>query len=687
MRTPPKLVRAAVLLLLTSVASPPVADGQDAAVPERQRMYLRYMELRSQVHLASVRPRWLPNGSSFWYTEKTGDVISAYKVDASTNLRTALPTVPPEPSTVGPIVREGEVASPDGKWIASVHDHNVWLRSASTNGSIQRTLDGAVDFAWSLANAKWSADSRLLALMKIDDRQLPKSPIVRWGAPTDSVEWIRYAKAGDPMPRVGLFVLDPESKRQVRIDTGADQEQNVHLLGWRIDRSEVLFLTADRTGRKLKLLAGNVATGRSRLVLTETAATFVVGSPLESFEARAFFTPLADDRFLWLSERDGWNHLYLYDLRGRLIRRITHGTYPVLRVIAVDERSGWVYFTAHDDSARPYDTHLNRVNLRGGGLRRLTEASGHHEIDFSPSKQFFLDTHSTVARPPTVEWRTAQGKLLRTLALSETSGLSELRWRPPEEFVVKAVDGATDLYGVLYKPYDFDPRKQYPIIDVIYAGPQFSEVPHQFLHPHGVDFHAEHAQALAQLGFIAFVVDGRGTPKRGKVFQDLTYRQLGRFEIPDHVAALKQLAETRPYIDLKRVGVFGHSFGGYFAIRALLLAPDIYHVGIASGSAPDLDLGGMEPYMDLPSENPDGYQYASNVRLAANLKGKLLLIHGTSDMSDLFSGATRMVAALISAGKPYDLLLLPGEDHHYSDAARPYVREAIRRYFEQHLRP
>ena len=362
----------------------------------------------------------------------------------------------------------------------------------------------------------------------------------------------------------------------------------------------------------------------------------------------------------------------------------------------MDEKRGWIYFTAHGERQRPfdraqgkpYDIHLYRVNLKGKSFSQLTEATGQHAIHFAPSKEFFLDTHSTTARPPRVELRRADGTLLQTLAKENIDALKELKWSPPEEFVIKAADGKTDLYGVLYKPYDFNPQKKYPVIEVIYAGPQYYEVPHAFTHPHGFDFHAEHGQALAQLGFIAFVVDGRGTPGRGKEFQDVAYGNIGRHEIPDHVAALKQLAEKRPYMDLSRVGIFGKSLGGYLSLRALLLAPDVYHVGIAIAPVADLYVGHwIEAYMDLPEKNKEAYEYASNLRLAENLKGKLLLIHGTSDGNGPFSQTMKMVEALIRAGKPYDLLVLPEETHYFTDAATKYIQEAIRRYFQEHLKP
>jgi dipeptidyl aminopeptidase/acylaminoacyl peptidase len=349
----------------------------------------------------------------------------------------------------------------------------------------------------------------------------------------------------------------------------------------------------------------------------------------------------------------------------------------------VDEEAGWIYFYAQAEK-HPYDFHLYRVNLDGKGFTRLTEAPGQHEIQFAPSNAFFLDTHSSVDRTPVVELRRADGTLLQVLSKADTDALVELKWSPPEEFVVKAADGKTDLYGILYKPYDFDPNKKYPVIEHIYISPSVSVMPTTFTS----NWWGVPAQAMAQLGFITFIVDGRGTPDRCKVFQDVVYGNIGRHEIPDHVTTLKQLGEARPYMDLNRVGVWGGSWGGYAAIRAMLQAPDVYHVGVAWN--PDMERYDHPldvRYMGLPEKNKEGYDYGSNIRLAGDLKGKLLLIQSTADPHGTFAWTMKLVDALIQAGKPYDLIALPGQGHVPSGTSYTYMQEAIRRYFQEHLKP
>ncbi len=582
-----------------------------------------------------------------------------------------------------------EVLSPDRRWFAGVKDHNLYLRSTSDGRSVQLTTDGIKDYEWSLEGAKWSPDSLRLLVRKVDSRKVPKIPIVQYLKPRAEVEWVPYAMAGGPIEEYELFIVDVLSKRQIRLATG-DEPIDYFFInpGWRPEGSELLFQKMYRGYKKLELMAASPQTGATRVVLTETQKTFLIG--LERFAQQRLLSLLQDGkRFIWISDRDGWRHLYLYDLNGKLIRRLTEGAFPVVRVVGVDEKAGWIYFAAHGNQQRPYDTHLYRVNMEGKEFTRLTEASGQHDIQLAPSKQFFLDTHSSVDRPPITELRQADGTLLQIVSKANIDALKELKWNPPEEFVVKAADGKTDLYGVLFKPYDFDPNKKYPVIEVIFAGPQSSVVPKTFTFDvsRGEPIYVQ-APALAQLGFIVFVVDGRGTPERGKAFQDATYGNIGRLEIPDHVAALKQLAEKRSYMDLSRAGILGHSFGGYFTIRAMLLASDVYHVGIASAPVGELHVhwAGTEAYMDLPQNNKAGYEYASNLRLAGNLKGKLLLIHGTSDDAALFSDTIKMVEALIRAGKPYDLIVLP-EKGHASSRLSVYWRESVRRYFQEHLKP
>ncbi len=704
-----------VLLVTCIVVSTSLARAGEPTPSEREAMYYRYLEFPSYVKGGSIEPHWMADGSSFWYAEGAPDKTVIWNVDPNANtktalfdtahLRQALTTVlghePPHKGlpfeaftfvdkgdqtvrfTVegnqfvlrlgtytisrAPALSEeekkrlvpqaGEVPSPDRRWLAGIKDHNIWLHSDYEDRSVPLTTDGIKDYEWSVAgwgdHGWWSPDSLMLAAKKVDSRKVVKMPIVHWLKPTEEVTWDYYPIAGGTVAQIELFVVDVLSKKQVRVGAGLWPNEEIYILGWPPDSSELLFVRSDREYKKIELVAANPTTGATRVVLSEMRKTFILGWDFSRTSLMTFLEH--GKKFIWMSERNGWNHLYLFDINGNLIRQLTEGNFPVVEIISVDERIGWIYFTAHNDKSRPYDTHWYRVSLEGKGLARLTQAPGQHEIQIAPSKEFFLDTHSSPDRPPIVELRRADGTLLQTLSRANIEGLEELRWKPPEEFVVKAADRKTALYGVLYKPFDFDPDKKYPIIQVVYGEARIAQAARRGFIP---ILHDQWAHELAQLGFITFFVDPRGTAHRGKDFQDVFYGNIGSPDkIADYVFTLEQLAAKRPYMDLGRVGIMGHSSGGYNTLRAMMLAPDIYDVGVASAGVSDGSIVPWEYYMGLPKNNKEGYELASNLRLANNLEGKLLLIVGTNDV--LFLRTIKMVDALIRANKHFDLVLLP----------------------------
>jgi dipeptidyl aminopeptidase/acylaminoacyl peptidase len=575
-----------------------------------------------------------------------------------------------------------EVASPDRRWLATERDGNLWLRSTADGRAQPLTADAIEDFGWSVAGASWSPDGLRLAALKADARGVAKVPVLHWLKPTEEVWWLPFPKVGGAMIRSEVHIVDVSSRRDVRADLGDETDHYLSLIGWTPDNAELLLYRMARDMKRLDVIAVEPATGKARTVLTETQPTFIKNIASNP-GWRDLFTLLEDGkRFVWISERDGWDHLYLYSLDGTLIRRLTSGSWPVLRVVATDPKNGWVYFTGHAER-RLYDTHVYRVGLDGQGFKRLTEGTGTHAATFSPSKRFFVDVHSNVDRPPATELRTADGTLIRTLATADPGGLREVGWRPPEEFVAKAADGKTDLHGVLIKPFDFDPARKYPVVEYIYGGPQTVNTPHAF----GQGFVKE--QAIAQLGFVVLVVDARGTTERGKAFQDVVYGRFGQQEIPDHRAVLKQLGAARPYLDLTRVGILGGSWGGYMTIRALLTAPESYHVGIATfpvGDLYDHAAAAIEAYMGLLHTNRAGYDSASSLRLAANLQGRLMLIGGTSDVNATFSATMKLVEAFTRADRPYDLRVFL-EQNHTLTGFEDYWQETVREYLVKHLKP
>ncbi|HJT79167.1 MAG TPA: DPP IV N-terminal domain-containing protein [Gemmataceae bacterium] len=716
-------------------------------------MYERYLKAGEAVKWNPVRPHWLADGNRFWYAAGAPEHTTIYLVDPKAGTRQAmfdvakvrkalavalgrepahaglpfarftfaagetkvrftaegkhweldraegtLTEVPaPAGGEAGP--RDGEVASPDGRLFVREKDHNVYLRKAGEERARPLTDDGTPDDGWIVRGfdrspwrARWSPDGSRLATFRVDQRRVPKDPIVHFLKAIPEVTYSHRSPPGEPIPHSTVYVFHAATGKRVRIDTRPDEDRYVNDLHWLADGSGLLLLRGDREQKRIDVLAADLETGATRVILTESSKTWVGPEPLAS----RGLTPLSGGRFLWASERDGWNQLYLYDRDGRLLRRLTAGEFPVVRVLRVDEKAGWVYFAARPDRERPYDTHLCRVDLEGRRFARLTEGTGQHGaagiyelypagIDFSPSGEYFIDTHSDLDRPFAADLRAADGRLVRTLERADVSGLAALKWKPPEPFVVKAADGTTDIYGVLYKPYDFDPARKYPVLDHIYNAPWAMWVPKTFN-----SGHMTYTQALAQLGFVIVVVDGRGTPNRGKAFHDLIYGRQYRIEVPDHVAAIKQLARKRPYLDLTRVGIFGGSNGGYLAVRAALTEPDFFRA--AAALAPPVDRASMaadfqEPYLGLPDRNPGAYAGLSLVPLAEKLKGKLLLAHGTADENVPFGGTMRLASALIEAGRDFDLLILPGQGHDPTGRSLELWQEKCRRHFQDYLRP
>jgi dipeptidyl aminopeptidase/acylaminoacyl peptidase len=600
------------------------------------------------------------------------------------------------PRLVQPAWQEGEsdlyeVPSPTGNWLVGASDGNLTLRSPIDDATEPLTLDGTPEYCWDLGSVQWAPDGLRLVAAKIDNRGVRRLPVVRWLKQHEDIDWYVFPRTGDAMPRIELYAIDVRSRRQTLLDTGSDPDAMLFPAAWTADGRAVRIIRLGRTMKPMWLLEADPATGNTRVLLSEPIETYVAQSNLDE-PVEGVYTPLTDGRFIWLSGRSGFSQLYLHDADGALIGQLTSGDFPVLGVVAVDEAHGWVYFAANGEE-RLYDTNLYRVDFEGNGLERLTEGRGLHTVIMSPSREFFVDTYSSPTDPPIVELRSVTGDLVQVLSRADITALEELGWHPPEEFVVPAADGETPLYGVLYLPADFDPARKYPVIDYIYGGPQVIVTPHTFAVGYaggqtGPLLGGTFQRALSQLGFVVMMVDARGTRGRSQAFHDVSYGHFGTTVIPDHVAALQNVAATRPYMDLSHVGICGLSWGGYNTLRAMLTAPEVYHVGVATNPAADLDdhFGEWaEGVMGLRHENIRGYEEASNVAVAGNLQGKLLLVHSTSDTNATFSTTMKMVNAFIDAGKPYDLLVLPEQTHHPLGTRQEYWIDAMCRYFIEHL--
>ncbi len=630
--------------------------------------------------------------------------MATYRVEpqplpAATMAAHVTPGTFPRHSYFGMAIPSPEVRSPDGKWYATLIDENVALRSAADGSTRVLTTNGSFDDAWDVESTRltlgaglsiayvpftpWSPDSLKLFATQTDRSKLPRKGELRYMETIERVISRPFAAAGGHLDHVRPYVLHILSGEQIAVEVDTE-DFYFSQLGWLPDSSEVLFARFSRDFKSVDIMAANALNGSVRTLFTETEATFVkIQHDVISF-GNTGFTALPDGSgFLWESTRDGWNHLYLYGNDGRLLRQLTRGDFPVLDVQKIDQENGWVYFTAHGERPRVYDTHLYRVALDGGPVQQLTEDEGQHAARFSPSLAYFLDMHSSPGRPPRVDLRAADGALIRTLAEADISTLESLGWTPTVEFSVKAADGETDLWGVMHKPYDFDPKRKYPVLEQLYAGPQIVATDRSF--SLGLSKSQNLPRAMAQLGYVVVTLDGRGTPERSKAFQDVIYRSWGRNEIADHAAAIRQLGERHPFMDLDRVGIWGHSWGGYYALAALAQAPDLYRAAVSSapGYNPYSSLL-YEPYLDLPSRAKEAYEFASPYRLAPQVKGKLMLVGGLADFAT-FPEFMRMSRALIDVGIDHEQVVLPEEGHGYTGVAEDYFIRKLADFFARNV--
>ncbi|MBT2447823.1 DPP IV N-terminal domain-containing protein [Streptomyces sp. ISL-43] len=605
-----------------------------------------------------------------------------------------------EPAEFTPPGSPLDVPSPDQKIAVSQRGHDLWARSLSDGREWALTTDGESDHRYGsgpdcTSNATllrkiglphlppavaWSPDSTKVLAHRTDERGVRQTHLVEarpadGGAPLLHTQ--RYAHPGDEtMPQAELVVLDIAAGTVLR----AQAEPllmpqlspiTIKWAWWAPDGSAVYYLDRPRDLCTLTLHRLDPVTGEVTTVLSETGATRV--EPNQWMYEPPIVQVLADE-VLWYSQRDGWGHLYRYDLRtGELLGQVTSGQWAVRQILRVDEAERVVYFTASGlVEEDPYRRTVCRVGLDGSAFAKVTDDDLDHIVTIPADQQYFIDSASTVDTPPVSTVRDWSGQVLVELERADITKLTATGWTPPERFRVKAADGVTDIYGVLYHPRGFDPAQRYPVVDNLYPGPQVTRVAPCF-DPGGMGLDAE---PLAALGFAVVALDGRGTPGRSKSFHDASYGHLADAGcLADHVAALRQLAETRPWMDLDRVGAFGHSGGGFATARAMLDFPEVYKAAVAlSGShdARHFNLGFVETYDG--ADNPEAWTRTSNVDLADRLTGKLLLIHGELDDQVHPHHTLRLADRLIAADKDFELVIVPGAEHTFIDCLT-YVRK------------
>jgi dipeptidyl aminopeptidase/acylaminoacyl peptidase len=613
------------------------------------------------------------------------------------------PALPPVP---GAPAQRLDVPSPDGKLTAFIRNWNLWVRDLASGKETQLTTDGVKDFGYATDNAGWthsnrailvwSPDSKRIATFQQDQRNVGEMYLVRTQVGHPVLQAWKYPLPGDDVvTMIQRVIIDVDGPRVVRLQMPPDQHRGSlcdHLVcrgnewsdvQWSTDSKHLAFISTSRDHKQEQLHVTDADTGVVRDVMQETVPTYY-----ESGAGRVSWRYLpSSNEVIWYSERDNWGHLYLYDLAtGKLKNAITSGEWAVTQLLHVDERNHEVYFLAVGrEKGNPYFSYLYRAGFDGKKLSLLTPEQGNHEVSFSPSGKFFVDSYSQPDVPPIAVLRDQSGKILATLGKADISKLVAAGWKPPTPFTVKARDGKTDLYGLMFKPTNLDPRRKYPIVNHIYPGPQGGSVGSRSFSAARGD-----AQALAELGFVVIELDGMGNPLRSKSFHDFYAKDLGDNTLPDQVSGMKQLAERYPWIDLDRVGIYGHSGGGYATADAMFRYPDFFKVGISESGNHDnreYEDDWAEKWMGLLTKNADGtsnYSGQANQSLAKNLKGHLLLAHGTLDDNVPPYNTLLVVDELVKANKDFDLLMLPNQRHGYGNASN-YMTRRRWDYFVRYL--
>ncbi|QEE31089.1 prolyl oligopeptidase family serine peptidase [Terriglobus albidus] len=601
------------------------------------------------------------------------------------------------PAGGAPAARKSpEALSPDGSQAAFIRDWNLWVRDVKSGGEKQLTTDGVKDYGYATDNAGWthsdspilvwSPDGKKIATFQQDQRKTGDMYLVSTQMGHPKLEQWKYPLPGDKdVTMIERVLIDVPTAKVLRLKMEPDQHRSTNCddvscrggsgwddVQWGGDCKTLGFVSTSRDHKSATFRIADVETGEVRTVMNETVKTY-----FESGHAAVDWKYLPkSNELLWFSQRSDWGHLYLYDLKtGAVKSQVTTGEWNVYTVPKVDEEKRVIYFTGMGrEKGDPYFHYFYKIGFDGKGLKLLTPETADHNITLSKDGKLFVDTFSTADTPTATVLRDGDGKQVAEIAKADISKLTG--WLAPTPITVKARDGKTDLYGYLYKPVNLDPSKKYPVIDYIYPGPQTGSCG-------GRNFAAARGdnQSLAQLGFVVVCIDGMGTPWRSKTFQDTWYGQMGDNTLPDQVAGIKELAAKNSWMDLDRVGIWGHSGGGNATADAMFAYPDFFKVGISESGNHDNRLyedDWGERYQGMLETSPDGktsnYDNQSNITLAKNLKGKLLLAHGTMDDNVPPYETLMVVDALIKANKTFDLLLIPNAHHGYADASRYMMR-------------
>ncbi|SDY15053.1 S9 family peptidase [Hymenobacter psychrophilus] len=561
--------------------------------------------------------------------------------------------------------------SPDGKRVAFVRDNNLFVTelatmretAVTTDGQMNKIINGGTDWVYEeefefAQGFQWSPDSRQVAFYRFDESAVPEYNMQEWGPLYPQDNKFKYPKAGEKNSTVGISVYDVAGAQTVKMDVGPEADQYIPRIIWTKTPNLLSIRRMNRLQNQLEILHADARTGKTSVVLTDTDAAYVeVNDDLRYLEG--------GKQFLFTSEKDGYRHLYLYDMNGKLARQLTKGNWEIASIEGFNEQKGEVYFTSTEES--PLQRHLYRINLKGKNKTRLGETGGGNEsVNLSPDTKYYLNYHSEAGSPSVVSLRNGQdGKLVKVLednaALRQK--LAQYNLGKLEFLNFKTAEGV-ELNASVLKPANFDPAKKYPVLMYVYGGPGSQTVKDDA--GGGIAFtnYLWH-QLLAEKGYIIVSVDNRGTGARGSAFKKSTYANLGKLETQDQAAAARYFA-TLPYVDKTRVGIWGWSFGGYMTALALTKNADVFKMGISVAPVTNwryYDSVYTERFLKTPQENPGGYDENSPVKFADQLKGKLLLVHGTGDDNVHFQNSVAFVDAMVRADKDFQTLYYPNRNH------------------------
>lgn len=584
--------------------------------------------------------------------------------------------------------RRNEILSPDQNKVVFIRDWNLWMRYLDNGEEKQLTTDGIENYGYATDNAGWrqserpivlwSPDSKKIATFQQDQRHVSDMYLVTTNVGEPTLKSWKYPLPEDEkIIQIERVIIEVDNGRMVRLDMPSDDRRgtlcdDISCTGafddnqWINDGKQLVFVSSTRDHKIAQLRVADASTGEVRDILKEEVPT-----QYESGQGAINWYYLeASNEVIWYSERDNWGHLYLYDAKnGQLKHQITKGEFVVTRLKHIDQKGGILFFEANGREAgrNPYFSHLYRIDFSGKNLKLLTPEDGNHRIQFSPNYQYFVDNYSQPDVPPISVLRDRKGNLIETLEKTDISRLTATGWKAPNPVTVKSADGKYDLYGLVFTPSNLDPNKKYPIVNYIYPGPQGGSVGSWSFSPGRRDH-----QALAELGFIVVVIEGSCNPGRSKAFHDECYGEMSVNTLPDQISGMEQLAEKYPYMDLEKVGIWGHSGGGFATATAMFNYPDFFDVGISESGNHDNrnyedDWG--ERYIGKMEEvdGVNNYERQANQLHAQNLKGKLLLAHGGMDDNVPPYNTNLVVDALIKANKDFDLIIFPNARHGFGE--------------------